>query len=115
MLWGPLMAALIHAGPLLHYRSDRFLLRPIKVLATAYCLTGTTAIGWPVGKGIVATDPIDIPLGSVLVVPGYGAAIAADTGAWIKGHHIDLWMASCTGADRWGARTVMASVMGRPR
>ena len=50
------------------------------VLATAYCLTGTTATGLPVGPGIVAVDPTVIPLGTRMTIPGYGEGVAADTG-----------------------------------
>jgi 3D (Asp-Asp-Asp) domain-containing protein len=62
------------------------------VLATAYDLPGTTASGLPVGIGIVATDPTVIPLGTRFFVPGYGPAVAADTGSAVKGAHIDVWL-----------------------
>jgi 3D (Asp-Asp-Asp) domain-containing protein len=62
------------------------------VYATAYDLSGTTATGLPVGIGVVATDPTVIPLGTRFWVPGYGAAVAADTGGAIKGARIDVWL-----------------------
>ena len=43
-----------------------------KVDAVAYYLPGKTALGVPVGKGVVAVDPKLIPLGTKLHVPGYG-------------------------------------------
>ena len=70
----------------------------MRVLATAYCLRGTTATGLPVGPGIVATDPTVIPLGTRMTIPGYGEGVAADTGGAVKGAHIDVWIASCTQA-----------------
>lgn len=51
---------------------------------------GITASGVPVTKGIVAVDPSVIPLGTRLYIPGYGFAVAADTGGGIKGNMIDL-------------------------
>lgn len=51
---------------------------------------GITAIGLRARKGIVAVDPKIIPLGTRLYIPGYGEALAADTGGWIKGGRIDL-------------------------
>ena len=68
------------------------------VVATAYCLTGTTATGLPVGPGIVAVDPTVIPLGTRMRIPGYGDGVAADTGGGVKGARIDVWMASCSAA-----------------
>jgi uncharacterized protein YabE (DUF348 family)/3D (Asp-Asp-Asp) domain-containing protein len=51
---------------------------------------GITRTGVPVTKGIVAVDPSVIPLGTRLYVPGYGFAVAADTGGGVKGDMIDL-------------------------
>lgn len=49
-----------------------------------------TAIGMRAGKGVIAVDPKVIPLRSKLYIPGYGKAIAGDTGGNIKGNIIDL-------------------------
>jgi 3D (Asp-Asp-Asp) domain-containing protein len=51
---------------------------------------GITATGVPVTRGIVAVDPSVIPLGTEMYIPGYGYAIAADTGGAIRGNMIDL-------------------------
>ncbi len=51
---------------------------------------GITRTGTGVYKGIIATDPTVIPLGTHMYVPGYGYGIAADTGGGVKGAHIDL-------------------------
>ncbi|MGM0367903.1 MAG: 3D domain-containing protein [Actinomycetota bacterium] len=68
-----------------------------EMVATAYYSgggglngNGITAIGLSVKKGVVAVDPKVIPLGTRLFIPGYGEALAADTGGWIKGKRIDL-------------------------
>lgn len=69
--------------------------KKILMFATSYdknCpgCSGTTATGLSTGYGVVAVDPKVIPLGSKLYIPGYGIAIAGDTGGSIKGSKIDL-------------------------
>lgn len=49
-----------------------------------------TATGMRAGKGVIAVDPKVIPLRSKVYIPGYGVAIAGDTGGAIKGNIIDL-------------------------
>ncbi len=49
-----------------------------------------TAIGMRQGKGVIAVDPSVIKMRSQLYIPGYGQAIAGDTGGAIKGDIIDL-------------------------
>jgi len=78
----------------------------MSVLATGYCLRGTTATGLPVAPGIVAVDPSVIPLGTRLTIPGYGSGVAADTGSAIQGATIDLWFPTDAQARAWGRRTV---------
>jgi uncharacterized protein YabE (DUF348 family) len=51
---------------------------------------GITRSGAPLTKGIVAVDPNVIPLGTRLYIPGYGFAVAGDTGGGIIGDMIDL-------------------------
>jgi 3D (Asp-Asp-Asp) domain-containing protein len=78
--------------------------RTITVVATGYDLPGHTATGLPVGWGIAAVDPSVIPLGTRMVVPGYGVAVAADTGVY--GSSIDLWFPTAAQAYAWGRRTI---------
>jgi uncharacterized protein YabE (DUF348 family) len=54
---------------------------------------GIAATGVQVHRGIVAVDPSVIPLGSRMYVPGYGEAVAADTGWAVVGNIIDLGFA----------------------
>ena len=82
----------------------------LKVDAVAYSLPGSTALGVPVRKGVVAVDPKLIPLGTKLHVPGYGPGLAADVGYAIKGKVIDLWFPSLAKARQWGRRTVTITV-----
>lgn len=51
---------------------------------------GRTRIGLTLAKGIVAVDPGVINMEQRLYVPGYGLAIAGDTGGGVQGRHIDL-------------------------
>ena len=84
--------------------------------ATAYLPTdgngeGITATGIPARHGIVAVDPRVIPLGSRVYIPGYGMALAADTGGAIIGNSIDLCMESSSEAWRFGRRMVKVYVL----
>jgi len=83
----------------------------LTVSATCYCLTGPTASGLPVGPGIMATDPTVIPLGTRANVPGYGNAVAADTGSAVKGLTIDLWVADCKKASAYGRQTLTITIL----
>jgi cystine transport system substrate-binding protein len=80
--------------------------RTITVSSTGYSLSGHTATGLPVGWGVVAVDPSVIPLGTKLTIPGYGEAVAADTGGAVRGYDIDLWFPTLAQARAWGRRTV---------
>jgi peptidoglycan DL-endopeptidase CwlO len=80
--------------------------RTITVTATGYSLGGTTSTGLRVGWGVAAVDPSLIPLGSHMTVPGYGEAVAADTGGAVVGATIDLWFPTIAQANAWGRRTV---------
>jgi 3D (Asp-Asp-Asp) domain-containing protein/peptidoglycan hydrolase CwlO-like protein len=84
--------------------------RTLTVTATGYDLDGTTSTGLPVGWGIVAVDPAVIPLGTHLNIPGYGEAVAADTGSAIVGSTIDLWFPTAAQAIAWGRRTITIDV-----
>ena len=83
----------------------------LTVSATCYCLGGSTASGLPVGPGIMATDPSVIPLGTRAYVPGYGNAVAADTGGAVKGLTIDLWVSSCKKAAAYGRQTLTITIL----
>lgn len=83
----------------------------IEMVATAYtagCIgcSGYTASGYHAGHGIVAVDPRIIPLGTKLYIPGYGFAIAGDTGGAIVGNRIDLGFDSLGDALSFGRRPV---------
>ena len=84
--------------------------------ASAYLPTdgggaGITATGLPAGHGVAAVDPDVIPLGTRLYIPGYGVAIAADTGGMIEGDMIDLCMEDYGSAIEFGRRDVKEYVL----
>lgn len=82
----------------------------ITVSTTGYALRGRTATGIPTAPGVVAVDPSVIPLGTRMTIPGYGEAIAADTGGAVHGNVIDLWFPSTAQAIQWGRRTVTITI-----
>ncbi len=83
----------------------------ITMEATAYLPTdgggdGITATGIRARHGVVAVDPNVIPLGTRVYIPGYGEAIAADTGGDIVGNRIDVVLEDYGSAMQFGRRTV---------
>ena len=69
--------------------------RVVRVEATAYSsaqsdLGAYTATGTLCRYGVIATDPSFIPLGTRVYIPGYGYAVAEDTGGAIVGNRIDI-------------------------
>ena len=84
--------------------------KKIRVYATHYdsrCLgcNEWTAIGMRAGFGVIAVDPSIIKLRSKVYIPGYGVAVAGDTGGAIKGSIIDLGFDDARSAG-WSARFV---------
>ena len=88
--------------------------RKFRVLATSYNAShggkprsspgyGITATGMVAGKGVVAVDPRVIPLYTNLYVPGYGVAVAGDTGGAVKGRIVDLGFPEDV-TDGWSTR-----------
>jgi len=75
--------------------------RKLRMYATSYSAAragtprsapwyGRARNGMVMRKGIVATDTRIIPMGMWVYVPGYGVAIAGDTGGGVKRYMIDL-------------------------
>lgn len=85
--------------------------RSLTVVATAYAAGGRTATGWVAQPGVVAVDPSVIPFGTRLFIPGYGVAVAEDTGGAIVGNRIDICVSSEAAAREWGVRTVTVYVL----
>ena len=89
--------------------------RQLRVWSTAYCLRGHTASGSYVSYGTVAVDPRVIPLGTRMYIPGYGYAVARDTGGAIVGNKIDVWFPSLGQCYQWGYRPVTITILDTPR
>lgn len=88
----------------------------IHMIATAYTAgcygcSGVTASGVRAGFGVIAVDPRVIPLGTKLFIPGYGRAVAGDTGGAILGNRIDLGMNTQRDALQFGRRPVTVYVL----
>jgi 3D (Asp-Asp-Asp) domain-containing protein len=84
--------------------------------ATAYCLKGRTASGAGVRRGIIAADPRVLPLGTRINLNAgaySGNYLVADTGGAIKGRKLDIWVANCSEARRFGRRTVTVNRSGK--
>ena len=77
--------------------------------ATAYCLSGRTAMGHGVRRGIIAADPRVLKLGSKITIdagPWSGTYLVSDTGGAIKGKKLDIWVPNCSEARKFGRRSV---------
>ncbi|MCX8045843.1 MAG: ubiquitin-like domain-containing protein [Anoxybacillus gonensis] len=84
---------------------------------TAYCggCSGTTATGVNLRSNpnakVIAVDPRVIPLGTKVYVEGYGYAVAADTGANVRGYKIDVFFPDKSTAYRWGTKRVKIKIL----
>lgn len=99
--------------------------RKITMTATAYSTSPSenggytvSALGNPLGFGIVAVDPTVIPLGSKVYITSddgswtYGVASAEDTGGAIKGNKIDLCYEGAIGeVNRFGRRNCVVYIL----
>lgn len=86
---------------------------PHTALVTYYCLQGRMYNAKPVHDGAVAVDPHTVVLGKsvrVSVGPFTRVYRAEDTGAWIRGWHIDIWTPSCKDAKAWGTNRATVRV-----
>jgi 3D (Asp-Asp-Asp) domain-containing protein len=74
-----------------------------------------TSAGTEVHEGIVAADPLLLPLGTRIRITGTagydGNYLVTDTGAAVKGRHIDLYMPSAREARRFGTNTVRVQIL----
>jgi len=83
-------------------------------VATAYSVRGTTASGVSVNTGIVAADPNVLPIGSVIEMKlGSHSDIytVLDTGGFIKGNRIDIYLPDSDQAIEFGRRQVKIRVL----
>ena len=99
--------------------------KKITMTATAYSTSPSenggytvSAMGNPLGFGIVAIDPSIVPLGSKVYVTStdgswtYGVASAEDTGGAIKGNRIDLcYSGSVSEVNKFGRRSCVVYIL----
>lgn len=85
--------------------------------ATAYCKGTHTATGLRVRRGMAASDPSVIPLGSIVEVMGTGRDewdgiySIQDTGPAITGRILDLYFWSCYEALEFGRRSIEVKIL----
>lgn len=84
---------------------------PVQMISTGYSsrqpgLGPRTATGALARRGVMAVDPRTISLGTRAYIPGYGYAVASDTGGAIHGNRIDLCFDTVAEAQAWGRRSV---------
>ncbi len=90
----------------------------VSVVATAYS-TNQPSLGDYTFSGInlrqnpnvIAVDPSVIPLGSTVIVPGYGTYIAGDTGSDIVGNRIDVHITNLDTAWAFGRQNMTVTVI----
>lgn len=90
----------------------------VRVSLTQYCLQGTTRRDHWVRQGIVAADPRVFPLAHYVEVTlgkrFLGRFLVDDTGAKVKGAHLDIWNPSCSEARRFGRQKGTATLVVKP-
>ena len=80
--------------------------------ATAYCKGITTASGATVQTGVAASDPSQLPVGSVVQIDSLparynGIYTVLDTGPAVQGRLVDLYMWSCYEALAFGRKPIL--------
>lgn len=70
-----------------------------------------TGINLRENPNVVAVDPSVIPLGSTVIVPGYGTYIAGDTGSAIVGNRIDVHITDLNAAYAFGRQGMTITVI----
>ena len=108
--------AVAHAPKLVTAASSSKAGKRLRVVATGYSAdepgaASNTRTGHRVQRGVIAVDPKVIPLGTRVYIPGYGWAIASDTGGLIKGNRIDLCFDTAQECERWGRRSVVVILL----
>lgn len=86
----------------------------LPAICTAYAPTGQrTATGiWPTW-GIVATDPSMLPMGTRMLIDGFGdqVFVAADRGGGVRGWHVDIFYPTYAQAVAFGRRPCSVTVL----
>src|SRR5688500_8457666 len=84
-----------------------------RFMATAYALSGRTASGQTVRRGLIAADK-SLPLGTRVRLDAgrySGEYVVADRGGRIRGRLVDIWVPSTSEAIRFGRRPVRLAIL----
>lgn len=84
--------------------------------ATAYCKGHTTRAGVAPRRGVIASDPAVLPLGSIVEIDADddrmdGMYSVLDTGPKVRGRRVDLYMWNCHEALAFGRQSVEVTVL----
>lgn len=84
--------------------------------ATAYCKGHTTRAGVAPRRGVIASDPSILPLGSIVEIDADddridGMYSVLDTGPKVRGRRVDLYMWSCHEALAFGKQEIELTVI----
>jgi len=90
----------------------------VNVSVRASCTSGKTQLGTETKEGTAAADPGVFPLGSRVQVEGLtgghdGTYTVSDTGRAIKGQALDIFIADCAAAKRFGRQKARVRVLER--
>ncbi|MEQ8196645.1 MAG: ubiquitin-like domain-containing protein [Clostridiaceae bacterium] len=80
-------------------------------VGSTYTCSGKLAVRNSQGYSTVAVDTSVIPLGTKMYIPGYGFAIAADTGSAIIGNTIDVYFNTKAEALNWAVKNLSVYIL----
>jgi 3D (Asp-Asp-Asp) domain-containing protein len=113
-LAGASKAAVETASPNAKVEAASVALEPAqRFTATAYALSGRTASGHSVRRGLIAADK-SLPLGTRVRLDAgnySGEYLVADRGSRVRGRTIDIWVPSNVEAIRFGRRPVKLTIL----
>jgi 3D (Asp-Asp-Asp) domain-containing protein len=86
-----------------------------RYVATAYSQSGKTASGVLTKRHIVAADPDYLPIGSRILIRHAGRYsgeyVVADTGDFISGRRLDIYLPSAAACKKFGRKNVKVKVI----
>ena len=80
----------------------------VRMVTTAYCQPGYTAAGTWTKWGTVAGD---LPLGTRVRIPDYGAGVVLDRGPLVGPGRLDVFLPDCGLARNWGTRVQEVEIL----
>ncbi|MBL4931362.1 ubiquitin-like domain-containing protein [Clostridium paridis] len=80
-------------------------------VGSTYTASGRQAVRNSEGYSTVAVDPSVISFGTKMYIPGYGFAIAADSGSGVKGNTIDVFFNTKGEALNWAVKNINVYIL----